>query len=206
MNQIRPLGGHLLFSPGYQHLNLQTLFSSLEKQNYSGISQENLALNGSLQFIFWHLLTEFEGGVNLSAPVANSDYWLQLMADTFFVNLGYEFRPLKNLSIYPLVGLGMSSVNLKFTRRNLLPDFDTFLAQPGWQGQLDNSLLAINLGLGIDWHWDWGITLGLRGGYVLTPLSGNGWSMSYPSGGEMTRRICLCPMDRSSIWEDPICV
>lgn len=173
-----PFEMHILFSPGYQRLNLSNINPLMTQRGYAAFEENMVAFGGSFQMIWWNVLTEWEGGASLTAPVSNQDFVAQLYSGYFFMNLGYRFKPLKNLSIYPLLGLGINTLDLNFTRRALLPSLDDFLDNPGWQGSISNTLFAINLGLGLDWHWDWVGTLGLRGGYILNPFAGNWWTLN----------------------------
>ncbi len=172
------LGFHTTFSIGYQGSNLQALNQALNKQGYSSLSEHALSFGGAMQFRVFHVLSEFEGQVNLLTPTLNSNYSLQATSGLFFINLGYVFRPLRNLNIYPLVGIGAAMLDLNFTQRNTALSFDDFLKNPGRQGDLNNMMLAFNLGLGIDWLGDWFGLIGLRAGYIFTPWGSNWWTIN----------------------------
>lgn len=172
-----PFDLNLLFNLGYNRYGLETLNTAMRDKGYSNFGENMLSLGGSLQFITWNVLTEFEGNVGLTTPSFNSDYQVNLTTGNFLLNLGYQFKPLRELSIYPLLGIGVGFLDMDFRSRKLFPSFDEFLSNPGRQSRLGNVFLTLNLGLGIDWRWGWGFQAGLRGGWLWTPPS-NWWGMS----------------------------
>jgi hypothetical protein len=121
-----PFMFHVLFSGGYQRVPLGPLNTRLQAQGYDAASEDFLSLGGSIQFSAWDVLTEFEGHVATTLPVVNQDYWMTLSASQVFFNLGYQFRPLKQLRIYPIAGIGVAALDLSFMRRALFPTFYEF--------------------------------------------------------------------------------
>ncbi len=172
-----PFTFHLLFSGGYQRLALGPLNTRLQAQGYDAAPEDFLSFGGSLQFSAWDVLTEFEGHVGTTLPVVNQDYWMAMSASQVFFNVGYQLRPVKQLRIYPIAGLGLAVMDLNFTRRTVLPTFDEFLTAPTRRGGLSHTAFALNLGVGLDWHWGWLGKVGLRAGMIWTPFAG-AWSTS----------------------------
>lgn len=170
--------GHLTTHLGYQGVQLQELNPLLQEKGYAAIPENAFAIGGGLQLIFNRFLTELEGQVSLMAPSSNERYWSSLSVGQFMLNLGYQIRPVPNLSIYPVVGAGVNVVDLTFSQRNIQPSFSEFLDSPGRQGAIYNVLFALNLGVGVDWTWDWGGLLGLRAGVVLNPFASNWWNLN----------------------------
>lgn len=173
-----PFGLHFFGSVGYQGLELDSINQALASRGYSAFAENALAFGGGFQFIVNGFLTEFEGTGSLNSFINNDTYWGSLTAGTAMLNFGYQFRPVRNLSIYPLVGLGMSFVDLSFNQRNLQPSFDEFLDDPGRLGSAGHVNFALNLGLGMDWSWGWFGLIGLRGGYVFNPFATNFWVLN----------------------------
>lgn len=172
-----PIAFHALFSTGYQQTDLPALSQALQDRGYGAISPDFWSAGGMFQTVAWNVIAEFEGQSGVNMPLLNDDFWAQVSAGNFFVNLGYQFKPLENLRIYPLVGIGASFVDVRFTRLARVYDFDAFLDQPGWYGQMNNTALSLNLGLGLELQ-GWLGTLGLRGGYVWSPIPSAWWSNS----------------------------
>ncbi len=170
-----PIAFHALFSTGYQNTALPALSQALQERGYGAINSDFWSAGGMFQIVAWNVVTEFEGQAGVNLPLTNDDFWAQVSAGNVFVNVGYQFKPLENLRIYPLVGIGASFVDVRFTRLVRVPDFDAFLDQPGWYGQMGNSALSFNLGLGMELQ-GWLGTLGLRAGYVWSPLPSAWWS------------------------------
>lgn len=171
-----PVDLNLLFDVGYSQYNLSALNQVMTAKGYNAFSEHNLALGAGTQLILWHVITEFETHFAFNAPVLNDDYVANLGLGHFLLNVGYQFRPIPQLSLYPLVGIGLGFLDLNFRRRAQLPSFDEFLANPGRQGRISDLFLALNAGLGLDWISDWGFQIGLRGGYLWTPPS-NWWQI-----------------------------
>lgn len=172
-----PFDMNLLFYTNYRVQSLASLNQIMESKGYSAFSNNNLSFGGAFQFEVWNVLTEFEANFGGSSPVANKDFWVNMNTGNMFLNLGYQFKPFKWLNIYPIAGLGISSLDMDFRSRNLFPSFDELISSPGRQSRVSNIAFATNVGLGIDWETDWGGQIGIRGGYVWGPPS-NWWSVS----------------------------
>ncbi len=179
-----PFEFHLLAHSGYQYSNLQTLNSALSAQGYTPNMNSNLwSAGGAMQFVAWNVIFEFDGQTALSTPVYSDKYFALLNTGNSFFNMGYQWRPWSWLRIYPIAGVGQSFAILNFSRRDVLPDFNSFLQEPGWRGNLAYNSMALNIGLGIEWE-NWFGRVGLRGGYIFHPLGENNWFVSTPSGDD----------------------
>ena len=170
-----PVELHLLFNSGYQYSELSPLNTALQKQDYSPLGPHLWSSGGAMQLVAWRMIYEFEGQMAIHAPISNSDYQARVLTGNSFFNIGYEFKPVNGLRIYPLIGLGASFLDLSFSQRSRLPSFDEFVSNPGWNGTINNSMFALNIGLGLELQ-GWLGTIGLRGGYVFHPIGSSGWS------------------------------
>lgn len=185
-----PISLNMLFNTGYSRYNLSELNQVMQGKGYSAFSENLFSVGGSMQLVAWNFLTELEGNVAFGAPSINDTYYTNLSAGNVLLNFGYQLKPVKELSIYPIVGLGIGIAQLDFTRRNLLPSFDEFLTNPGRQGQISNLLFTLNAGVGIDWEWDWGAQIGIRGGYLWTPPS-NWWDIQDVRDDDNSRSLAV---------------
>lgn len=185
-----PISLNMLFNTGYSRYNLSDLNQVMQGKGYSAFSENLFSVGGSMQLVTWNFLTELEGNVAFGAPSINDTYYTNLSAGNVLLNFGYQLKPVKELSIYPIVGLGIGIAQLDFTRRNLLPSFDEFLTNPGRQGQISNLLFTLNAGVGIDWEWDWGGQIGIRGGYLWTPPS-NWWDIQDVRDDDNSRSLAV---------------
>lgn len=168
-----PIGFHVLFNSGYQRSDLSPLNRELQKQGYSALGPDLWSTGGAMQLVAWHMIYEVEGQAAIHAPINNADYQALAIAGNTFFNVGYEFKPVKWFRVYPVLGIGASVLDLYFVRRGRLPSFDEFVANPGWNGAINNTMFALNVGLGLELQ-GWLGTLGLRGGYVFHPV-GSSW-------------------------------
>jgi hypothetical protein len=170
-----PLGLHVFFNSGYQHSELGPLNSALKKQGYTSLGEDLWSSGGAMQLVAWHMIYEVEGQAAIHAPINNEDYQALAITGNTFFNVGYEFKPMKGLRIYPVLGVGASVLDLYFVRRSRLPSFDEFVSNPGWNGAINNTMFALNLGVGLELQ-GWLGTLGLRGGYIFHPIGSSWWS------------------------------
>lgn len=170
-----PFGFHVLFNSGYQRSDLSPLNTPLQKQGYNTLGPDLWSSGGAMQLVAWHIIYEFDGQVAIHTPINNDDYQAMVVAGNTFFNVGYEFKPTKELRIYPLLGVGMSFLDLSFARRSRLPSFDEFVSNPGWNGTINNTMFALNMGMGLEFQ-SWLGTLGLRTGYIFHPIGSSWWS------------------------------
>lgn len=170
-----PIGFHVLFNSGYQRSDLSPLNSALKKQGYTPLGPDLWSSGGAMQLVAWHMIYEIEGQAAIHAPINNADYQSLAVTGNTFFNVGYEFKPIKGLRIYPVLGVGASVLDLYFVRRSRLPSFEEFVSNPGWSGAINNTMFALNVGLGLELQ-GWLGTLGLRGGYIFHPIGSSWWS------------------------------
>ncbi len=167
---------------GWMRPDLSALNQKLTEQNFQPFARDQFSLGGGMQLGLGSLMTEFQGAINLSLPAVNSEYITSQSTGFGLFNLGFILRPTRDLRIYPLLGIGMGFVDLQFTQRNSVIDFDSFLKTPGRQGQISSFALLLNAGLGLDYYFrvieDFGFRLGLRGGWLWSPIQSNFWQVS----------------------------
>jgi hypothetical protein len=167
---------------GWMRPDLEALNLKLSEQNFQTFNRDQFTLGGGFQLGLGHVLSEFQGGVNISLPAVNNEYITNQSTGFGLFNVGYIFRPTPDLRIYPILGIGMGFLDLQFTQRNNILDFDSFLKNPGRQGQISAFTLLLNAGLGLDYFFhifeEWGFRLGIRGGWLWAPLSSNFWQVS----------------------------
>jgi hypothetical protein len=72
-----------------------------------------------------------------------------------------------DLKIFPLVGIGTSSVGIRMDSRAPTPTFDEVLAQPLRESRMDSGGLALQLAIGADHHLRFGHRRGGRAGLLV---------------------------------------
>ena len=177
-------GGSGYFMFGWNAPNFDALTASLRMQGYPAFSEEALAYGGGGHFYFNRLLFGGEGHAFKSkkgnVARARGDFETTLEAGYGLFTLGYMLVPHDRLQLYPMFGFGGGVVKLKIVEKNP-PSFEDVLDAPGRSAELFNGGLLLNLGFGAD-TWlgihreraDYnGVMLGLRAGYLFTPLSGD---------------------------------
>lgn len=179
---------------GGQQTQFTNLNSSLSGAGYSQLSPWNMSFGGGAHIVFHGFLFEFTGEGFLSTnifninPTSAKQVWVD--AGTFLFNIGYAVYPVKNLKIYPIIGLGAGDLTLRFfeNKTNLPPTFKQILDSPGRFSSISNTIFLLNAGLGIDYRIpifdeeDFGFIIGLRGGYLFSPIPSNFWLLNNAFG------------------------
>ncbi len=177
-------GGSGYFMLGWNVPEFDRLSASLRTQGYPTFAQDVLAFGGGGHFYFNRILFGGEGHAFKSKKgniaLARGDFESTLEAGYGLFTLGYLLLTNDRLQLYPMFGFGGGGVKLKIVAKNP-PSFEDVLTAPGRNAELSSGGLLLNLGFGAD-TWlgihrerrDYsGVVLGVRAGYLLTPLAGD---------------------------------
>lgn len=126
---------------------------------------------------------ELNGLTSRETTNAASTYRVTLGGGYGFVNVGYLAYSMEGLDIYPMLGIGGGGVHLRMASRRTL-SFPQVVASPDQAVDLNTGGFLLNPSLGLDYMLSLsgdekrenGVILGLRLGYVLSPLTG-AWKM-----------------------------
>lgn len=182
-NGKRTRGGAGYFMLGWNAPEFQQLSASLHAQGYPTFSNEALAFGGGGHYYLNRILLGGEGHAfkqeKGTLSRTSGDFETTLEAGYGLFTLGYLLVPHDRLQLYPLFGFGGGVTRLKIIEKNP-PSFEDVLNAPGRIAELSNGGLLLNFGLGAD-TWlgihrerrDYnGVVLGLRAGYLFTPVAG----------------------------------
>ncbi len=185
--------GKWYFQFGAGQMDTGELNTILEKAGYSVVTRSPLndmsnsyisfglgthgVINGVL--IGW----ELNGLTSRETTNAASTYRVTLGGGYGFVNVGYLAYSMEGLDIYPMLGIGGGGVHLRMASRRTL-SFPQVVASPDQAVDLNTGGFLLNPSLGLDYMLSLsgdekrenGVILGLRLGYVLSPLTG-AWKM-----------------------------
>lgn len=181
-NKTRGGSGYLMI--GWNTPEFDRLTASLRAQGYPTFARDVPAFGGGGHFYIKRFLFGGEGHAFRSAKgnvtLASVEFETTLDAGYGLFTLGYLLSTRDRLQLYPMLGFGGGMVKLKIVAKNP-PSFEDVLDAPGRNAELASGGLLLNLGFGAD-TWlgihrerrDYsGVVLGVRAGYLFTPLAGD---------------------------------
>lgn len=175
-------GGSGYVMLGWSTPNLDALNAGLRAQGYATFSDPVLSFGAGGHLYFNRILFGGEAHglkiTNGTVSTLRGEYKTVLDGAFGFFSLGYLALPHDRLQIYPMLGFGGGVIRLRIETKTA-PSFEEVLNDPGRSAELSNGGLLFNLGLGVD---SWfgihrerrdlsGVVLGLRAGYILTPVA-----------------------------------
>ncbi len=156
-------------------------FSSLESSGFSGGLSGYKLTDGGLV-----IGAEIQGS---GQTVYNDSTKAALNVSFLMIHLGRVVLSRDDLKIFPLVGLGRSSVGIRMDSRAPTPTFAEVLDQPLRESRMGAGGLALQLAIGADYHLRFsqrrggraGLLVGARVGYTYKPGEAT-WQME---GGDV---------------------
>lgn len=178
--------GYSMFGIGSSIVDIKALNSRIENKGYSKISDNFISLGGGDYKIINKMIIGGEGYGLIGEETVSGSYKRTIEGGYGFFNLGYILYSTNNLRIYPFLGLGYSTIDLKIIEKGTSsPSFDDVLGNPKRGVDLTINGFCLNLAFETDYLLKIGrdekkekeLILGLRAGYILTPFKGD-WEMS----------------------------
>jgi len=175
--------GYSMF--GRSILDLGDLNSTLENNGYPAMSENFFSVGGGGHGIInnrW--IIGGEGHTLLGEEATHENYKQSITGGYGFFDLGYILFSIKDLRVYPLLGLGGGGMNLKIREDITSISMDNILDNPGRGAELTTAGFLFNLGGGIDYLFTFGkdeitrggMFLGIRAGYTISAFKGK-WMM-----------------------------
>lgn len=170
---------------GMSIIDIKDLNARLESKGYSEISDNFFSVGGGGHGIINNrLIIGGEGHALLGEEVTSGNYKNSITIGYGFFNLGYVVYSIKDLRVYPLLGLGGGGMNFKIAEKVTSLSFDDVLDNPKRSVELSTGGFLLNLAFGLDYllklaedeKGKAGLILGLRAGYTFSPFKG-GWQM-----------------------------
>lgn len=171
-------GGSGYVMIGGSVLDLGGLNVALEHGGYSRFPGSFLTAGIGGHTFIGHLILGVEGQRLTERRGANAGLKTALSGSCGFFDIGYIAYSGGGFVIYPLLGVGAGSINMKITGREAA-SFGEVLADPERSARLQTSGFLMHLALGAD-RWlgragrngRRGFFMGIRGGYVFAPVKG----------------------------------
>jgi len=179
-------GGQGYFMIGWSALDLQRLNDALAPSGYPHFSEDFLSLGGGGHAILGWLVIGGQGHAYISqehdAALTGGNYRTSVSAGSGFIDLGFVLWSREDFLLTPLVGLGGGGLTLDI-RELSSPTFSDVLTQPGRRSTLNTGGFLVDLGFSLNWivnrghgpHHG-GPSIGLRAGWVLSPIDGH-WQL-----------------------------
>ncbi|MFQ5868629.1 MAG: hypothetical protein ACE5JC_01880 [Candidatus Zixiibacteriota bacterium] len=170
--------GYLMI--GWSPIDIDDFNDRLGSKGYSKHSDDFLSIGGGAHVIIKRIVLGGEGHAlvvgNEEAIIPAGTFKTSLSGIYGFLNVGYLTYRQGDLHVYPLIGLGGGSMNLKIGNA----EFDEVLDNPRGNARLSSLGFLINLAVGADYFVELGesekgnagLVLGLRAGYTIAPTEG----------------------------------
>jgi hypothetical protein len=175
--------GYSMFGRGT--IGIGGLNTKLESKGYSRMSESFFSVGGGGHGIVNNrMIIGGEGHTLLGDAATSGNYKNSITISYIFFDLGYIVYSLKELRLYPLLGVGVGGMNLKITEEVKSLSIDDALDNPQRGIELSTGGFLLNFALGIDYLLIFGqdettkagMILGIRAGYTFAPSKGS-WSM-----------------------------
>jgi len=175
--------GYSMF--GRSTIDIGDLNEKLESKGYTKLSDSFFSVGGGgYGIINNRVIIGGEGHGLLGDEVTSGNYKNSLYIGYGFFNLGYIVYSVKDLRVYPLLGIGGGTMNLKIAEKVTSLSFNDILDNPKRKVELTTGGFLLNVAFGADYllklsedeRGKAGFLLGLRAGYTFAPFTGN-WNM-----------------------------
>lgn len=180
--QSQKAGSRGYFMIGSHFLQISKLNDMLKKQGYSKFSSGFISLGGGGYRTVGLLIIGGEGHglLNVNGSSVNNKFKSSLSAGYGFFDLGYLIYSNPSLDIYPMLGIGGGAISLKIRPTSPI-NFDEALVNPQKGVNLSTGGFLLNFAFGTEYFlktengkdYERGLIIGLRLGYVVTPIKGN---------------------------------
>lgn len=171
--------------------NQQTLTQALFSQCNCPDQQTFGTIGGGIYVMASRWMLEFEGQGMATGAFTDDRFSTTIGAGMGLLNTGWNLSPLKGLRLYPLIGMGVGVLNVRFANRVKSPSFAEMVADPGRSGEMYNTLFLLNIAVGADLKWIWfddfGFLVGARLGYLWTPFTSSDWEAAGSSNFNTVR-------------------
>lgn len=179
-SQGRFYGGVGYFDVGVNFLNFEKLNKVLSEKNRAEFKNVLFATGGGGFAILRNFMIGGEGFGFIAQKQDKGDYRSVLLGGAGFFKVGYIVYQTKNLLIYPMIGLGGGSLDLKTFERKI-SDFEGGISNPSvFNANFSAFIVDISGGVAfIPRPW----MLGFRVGYLFSPIVSD-----WKEGGEIELR------------------
>ena len=177
-------GGSGGFMFGLNWLNLTELSTKLEAKGFEPLKGNLFSTGGGGYGIIREKILLGGEGHGFQQDVFSDSLKASVGAGYGVFNIGYVVFSEKGFRLFPMIGLGGGSVNLKIVERGVTPTFDEILDNPGRETNISTSGILLQFAVGMDYFLKLGedekggggLLFGVRVGYIYTPMKAD-WKM-----------------------------
>ena len=172
------------FAFGFNRVDLSELDAKLKGKGFEGLSNDNIFYGGAgYGVVRGKILLGGEGG-GFSQDVSSDSLKASVDGGCGFFNVGYVVYSRGGLSVFPLLGIGGSTVELRIVGREDAPSFDALLGNPRREVNVSTAGLLFGIGVGADYllvlggdeEGKGGLLFGVRAGYTFSATEAD-WMM-----------------------------
>lgn len=164
------------FAIGTHFTDLAPLNNRLDEAGYPTFASEMISIGGGGYGVTNRILLGGEGHGLITANKGFNSRDVSVGGGYGLFTLGYLFQPRPSLRIYPQVGFGGGGLLLDIGSQGDAGDFDEVLNNPNRSASVGRASLLASIGAGLEYEFSGpgekgGFRLGLRTGYMLSPLN-----------------------------------
>lgn len=160
--------GRLYLTGGLQVVDLDALNARLAGRALPTFGEECALLGLGLDMQHGALLLGVEGSMLVEREESTAGSTRTLGGGALGLRLGYVFQATPRVRVYPLGGIGWTTVAFESVDTDDV-FFDDLLEDPGPGATLSTGDVQLQLGGGLDLHVGARTTLGVRAGYAFSP-------------------------------------
>jgi hypothetical protein len=180
-DEVTEFEGAGFFAIGTHFTDLGPLNSQLSSAGYPTFASETVSIGGGGYGVTNRILLGGEGHGLITADRGLSGRNVSVGGGYGLFTLGYLFRPNPSTRVFPQLGLGGGGLRLEIGSAGDASEFDDVLNNPNRRATVGRASLLVRLGAGLEYEFsepdeDGGFRLGLRAGYMLSPLNSD-WQL-----------------------------
>ena len=177
-----PKVGNLYFLGGVGFFDLDGLNDALSDNGYTDLSSPALSLGIGADMSIGHLILgwEWQWMKNVATASERDDIRADIDSRYWLFRVGVDLVKWRGLRVYPLFGIGTAKTRF-YIADEQGASFEDVLDTPAREVRMSQTGLLLDASLGIDYRFKMReteykssyFTVGIRGGYLFSPYSGN---------------------------------
>ncbi|MFB6278570.1 MAG: hypothetical protein ABEK75_03620 [Salinibacter sp.] len=184
-DEVAESEGAGFFAIGTHFTDLGPLNSQLSSAGYPTFASETVSIGGGGYGVTNRILLGGEGHGLITADRGLNGRNVSVGGGYGLFTLGYLFRPSPSARVFPQLGLGGGGLRLEIGSAGDASEFDDVLSNPNRRATVGRASLLVRLGAGLEYEFsapdeEGGFRLGLRAGYMLSPLNSD-WQLDETS-------------------------
>lgn len=169
------------FAIGTYLIDLTPLNDRLDNAGYPTFASEMISIGGGGYGVVNRILLGGEGHGLITADQGFNGRNVTVGGGYGLFTLGYLFRPHSSVRVFPQLGFGGGGLQLEIGSQGSADQFDDILDDPTRSATIGKTSMLVSIGAGLEYEFsgpdeESGLRLGLRAGYLLSPLNSD-WQL-----------------------------